>query len=60
MLFDLVVASAILKSKLQPIGDGLWDSLTELLQSFLGSLLSQQQQSSIMDYLPTLGGIATQ
>ena len=51
LLSDLVEASNVLKSGLEPIGDGLKTAFTEMLQS-------QQQQSSIMVYLPIIGGIA--
>ena len=55
MLSDFMTASNVLTDSLAPIGDGLKTVFTEMFQS---SLQSQQQQSSIMDYLPIFGGVA--
>ena len=62
MLMDLLNTGNLIKDSLSPIGDGLKTVFTEMFQNFLGSLQSQQQSSSIMDYLPLIlagGGIFT-
>ena len=57
MLSDLLNTGNLIKDSLSPIGDGLKTVFTEMFQSFLGSLQSQQQSSSIMDYIPLIAGV---
>ena len=57
MVNDLIQVSNVLKTGLQPIADGIKDSLIEMFNSMMSSLQPQQQQSSsIMDYLPLIAG----
>ena len=43
---DLIKVSDVLKTGLQPIADGIKDSLIEMFNSMMSSLQPQQQQSS--------------
>ena len=63
MLNDLISTGNILKNTLEPIsnsikdiGVGIKNTVATMLERFLSSLQQQQQQSSIMDYLPLIGG----
>ena len=56
MVNDLIKVSDVLKNGLQPIADGIKDSLIEMFNSMMSSLQPQQQESSIMDYLPLIAG----
>ena len=55
MITDFSNACSIMDSS-SPIEDGLKSIFTEMSNSFLFLLQSQQQQSSIMDYLPLIAG----
>ena len=63
MLNDLLSSANTLKNTLEPIGnsikdigEGIKNTLGTMFESFLSSLQQQQQQSSIMDFLPLIGG----
>ena len=57
MITDFWNAGSIIKDSLSPIEDGLRSIFTDMFNSFLFLLQSQQQQErSTMDYLPLIAG----